>query len=49
MRVLELGRYNIPEKMADSWYLFSHRLTQMNTDRFKYKEVTDIILGSFYV
>ena len=28
--------------------LFSHRFTQMNADRFKYKEITDIILGSFY-
>jgi len=28
--------------------LFSHRFTQMNADRFKYKEITDIILRSFY-
>jgi len=24
--------------------LFSHRFTQMNADRFKYKEITDSIL-----
>ena len=29
-------------------YLFSHRLTQMNADMFKYKDITDIILRSFY-
>jgi len=28
--------------------LFSHRFTQMNTDRLKHKETTDIILKSFY-
>ncbi len=29
-------------------FVFSHRFTQMNADRFKYKETTDIILRSFY-
>jgi len=28
--------------------LLSHRFTQMNADRFKYKEITDNILRSFY-
>ncbi len=28
--------------------VFSHRSTQMNTDRFKYKDITEIILRSFY-
>ncbi len=28
----------------DFWLLFSRRFTQMNSDRFKYKEITDIIL-----
>lgn len=27
-------------------YLFSRRFTQMNTDRLKYKEITDVILNS---
>jgi hypothetical protein len=28
--------------------LFSHRFTQMNAGMFKHKEITDIILRTFY-